>query len=311
MAILIIAKSERPEWWSDQLRENDPSLDVREWPDCGDPDEIEYVLAWKPPAGELAKFPNLKVVFSLGAGVDHLFSDPDFPKHAAISRVVDPYLTAGMREYVLLHVLRYHKEQPALDAQQRAHVWNDRARSLKQADERRIGILGLGELGQACGLALAALGFDVAGWSRSEKALKGITCLHGVDGLDTLLARSDILVCLLPLTPQTEGILNAELFAKLPEGACLINVARGGHLVEDDLVAALEAGQLAHTTLDVFRTEPLPDAHPFWDHPKITVTPHNASITDPRSVARQIVAAIGAVERGEPLPNAVDPQLGY
>ncbi len=311
MAILIIAKSERPEWWSDQLRENDPSLDVREWPDCGDPDEIEYVLAWKPPAGELAKFPNLKVVFSLGAGVDHLFSDPDFPKHAAIWRVVDPYLTAGMREYVLLHVLRYHKEQPALDAQQRAHVWNDRARSLKQADERRIGILGLGELGQACGLALAALGFDVAGWSRSEKALKGITCLHGVDGLDTLLARSDILVCLLPLTPQTEGILNAELFAKLPEGACLINVARGGHLVEDDLVAALEAGQLAHTTLDVFRTEPLPDGHPFWDHPKITVTPHNASITDPRSVARQIVAAISAVERGEPLPNAVDPQLGY
>jgi len=311
VAVLIIAKSERPDWWSDQLCENDPTLDVREWPECGDPSEIEYALAWKPPPGELAKFPNLKVVFSLGAGVDHLFTDPDFPKHAAVSRVVDPYLTAGMREYVLLHVLRYHKEQPELDAQQRAHIWDDRARSLKQADERRISILGLGELGQSCGTALAALGFDVAGWSRSAKSLDGITCLHGPDGLDALLARSDILVCLLPLTPQTEGILNADLFAKLPEGARLINAARGGHLVEDDLITALETGRLAHATLDVFRTEPLPDGHPFWDHPRITVTPHNASITDPRSVARQIVEAIGAVERSEPLPNAVDPQLGY
>jgi glyoxylate/hydroxypyruvate reductase A len=311
VAVLIIAKSERSDWWSDQLRENDPTLDVREWPECGDPSEIEYALAWKPPPGELAKFPNLKVVFSLGAGVDHLFNDPNFPRHAAVSRVVDPYLTAGMREYVLLHVLRYHREQPELDFQQHAHIWNDRARSLKQADERRIGILGLGELGQACGNALAALGFDVAGWSRSAKSLDGITCLDGPDGLDVLLARTDILVCLLPLTPQTEGILNADLFAKLPEGACLINAARGSHMVEADLIAALDTGQLAHATLDVFRTEPLPDGHPLWDHPKITVTPHNASITDPRSVARQIVGAIGAVEQGEPLPNAVDLELGY
>ncbi len=311
MAVLIIARNDRPDWWAEQLRANDPSLDVRVWPETGEPADIEYALAWKPPAGELAKFANLKAVFSLGAGVDHLFIDPDFPMTAAVSRVVDPYLTAGIREYVLLHVLRYHKNQPALDAQQRDRVWDDRGHELKQADERRIGILGLGELGRSSGNALAALGFDVAGWSRSARDIPGIACFHGADGLDALLPRTDILVCLLPLTPETEGILDAGLFAKLPEGAYVINAGRGGHLVEADLIPALESGRLAHATLDVFRTEPLPDDHPFWDHPQITVTPHNASITDPRSVARQIVDGIKAVERGDPVPNAVDPKLGY
>ncbi|MBO6783402.1 MAG: glyoxylate/hydroxypyruvate reductase A [Alphaproteobacteria bacterium] len=311
MAVLIIAKNDRPDWWADQLRRNDPSLDVRVWPDAGDPADIEYALAWKPRPGELAKYPNLKAVFSLGAGVDHLFSDPEFPAGAAVSRVIDPYLTAGIREYVLLHVLRYHKNQPALDMQQREHVWDDRGHELKQADERRVGILGLGELGTASGKALAALGFDVAGWSRSPKDIPGIACHHGPDGLDELAARTDILVCLLPLTPETEGILNAGLFAKLPAGAYLINAGRGGHLVEDDLIPALESGRLAHATLDVFRNEPLPRDHPFWDHPRITVTPHNASITDPRSVARQIADGIAAIARGEPVPNAVDRELGY
>lgn len=311
MAVLIIAPGLKADWWAHELNQQNPALDVRIWPDAGAHEDIEYALAWKPPAGALATYPNLKAVFSLGAGVDHLLIDPDFPDQARISRVVDPYLTAGMVEYVVLHVLRYHKNQPALDVQQRNRVWDDRAHELKQADERRIGILGLGELGSAAATALVALGFDVAGWSRSARKIAGVSCFHGEAGLNALLPRSDILVCLLPLTPATEGILCADLFARLPEGACLINAARGGHLIEEDLIPALAAGQLDHATLDVFRTEPLPDTHPFWNHPRITVTPHNASITDPRSVARQIVAAIGAVERGEPLPNAVDPQLGY
>lgn len=311
MAVLIIAPGLKADWWARELRKQNAALDVRIWPDAGAPEDIEYALAWKPPAGALATYPNLKVAFSLGAGVDHLLIDPDFPAYAQISRVVDPYLTAGMVEYVALHVLRYHKNQPALDTQQRDRIWDDRAHELKQADERRIGILGLGELGTAAATALVALGFDVAGWSRSPREIAGVTCLHGEDGLKALLPRSDILVCLLPLTPATEGILCADLFARLPDGACLINAARGGHLIEEDLIPVLESGQLRHATLDVFRTEPLPETHPFWNHPQITVTPHNASITDPRSVARHIVEGIAAVEGGVALPNAVDIKLGY
>lgn len=311
MAVLIIAPGLKADWWARELSKQNPDLDVRIWPDTGNPGDIDYALAWKPPVGALASFPNLKVVFSLGAGVDHLLIDPDFPAQAKISRVVDPYLTAGMVEYVVLHVLRYHKNQPALDVQQRGKIWDDRAHELKQADERRVGILGLGELGQAAAKALVALDFDVAGWSRSPKEIPGVTCFHGSDGLTELLARTDILVCLLPLTPQTEDILCARLFAQLPSDACLINAARGGHLVEKDLIPALESKRLAHATLDVFQTEPLPTSHDFWDHPNITVTPHNASITDPRSVARQIVDGIAAVEGGAPLPNAVDTALGY
>ena len=311
MAVLIIAPGLKSDWWASELQKRNPDLDVRIWPDAGNPADILYALAWKPPGGALATFPNLRVVFSLGAGVDHLVTDPAFPKQAAISRVVDPYLTAGMREYVLMHVLRHHKNQPALEAQQRDHIWDDSAYELKQADERRIGILGLGELGRSVATALVSLDFDVAGWSRSLKGIPGVDCFHGEDGLAQLIATTQILICLLPLTPQTEGILNSELLDQLPAGACLINAARGGHLVEDDLIPALDSGQLAHATLDVFRTEPLPDDHPFWDHPHITVTPHNASITDPRSVARQILEGISAVERGDLLPNSVDLTLGY
>jgi len=311
MAVLIIASHDRPDWWARELKQREPALDVRVWPDIGAPAEITYVLAWKPPPGVLASLPNLAVVFSLGAGVDHLFTDPDFPTQVDVVRVVDPYLTAGMREYVLLHTLRYHKNQPALDQQQRDQVWDDRARELRQADEQGVGILGLGELGLACANALKSLDFDVGGWSRTPKDLPGITCFDGRGGLDALLGRSRILICLLPLTPETEGILDADLFSKLPKRAYLINAARGGHMVEEDLIPALDSGRLAHATLDVFRTEPLPGEHPFWDHPQITVTPHNAAITDPRSVVVQILSDIGRHQRGETLSGRVDPGLGY
>ena len=311
MSVLIIAPGLKSEWWSSELARHVSDLDIYIWPNIEDPNSVEYALAWKPPAGALAMFPNLKVVFSLGAGVDHLLADPAFPARATVSRVVDPHLTAGMREYVLLHVLRAHKNQPALDRQQRDHVWDDRASELRHADEQTIGILGLGELGRNCASTLAGLGFDIAGWSRTAKEIPGITCFHDRAGLDAILRRSHILVCLLPLTPETEGILNANLFSKLPKGAYLINAARGGHLVEDDLIPALKSGRLAHATLDVFRTEPLHGDHPFWDHPQITVTPHNASITDPRSVARQIVEGIICSKRGDKIPNTVDVALGY
>ncbi|HCP01654.1 MAG: glyoxylate/hydroxypyruvate reductase A [Alphaproteobacteria bacterium] len=311
MAILIIASQDRPDWWARELRTHAPELDIRIWPEVGDVDDVEYVLAWKPPRGALACLPNLAVVFSLGAGVDHLFADPEFPAHVAVVRVIDPYLTAGMREYVVLHTLHYHKNQPALDRQQRDHVWDDRARELRQADEQGVGILGLGELGRSCAEALTRLEFDVAGWSRTPKDLPGVTCFEGRGGLDALLARSRILICLLPLTTETEGILDTELFSKLPNGSYLINAARGGHLVEEDLIPALDDGRLTHVTLDVFRTEPLPADHPFWDHPQITVTPHNAAITDPRSIVIQILADIERHTSGAALSNRVDIGLGY
>jgi glyoxylate/hydroxypyruvate reductase len=311
MAVLIIASHDRPDWWARELERRDPTLDVRIWPDVGNPADITYALAWKPSPGALASLPNLAVVFSLGAGVDHLFNDPDFPSGVAVVRMVDPYLTAGMREYVLLHTLRYHKNQPALDQQQRDHVWDDRARELRQADEQGVGLLGLGELGQACADALTSLNFDVAGWSRTPKDLPSITCFDGKGGLDALLGRSRVLICLLPLTPETDGILNADFFSKMPKGAYLINAARGGHMVEEDLIPALESGRLAHATLDVFREEPLPGNHPFWDHPQITVTPHNAAITDPRSVVVEILDNIVRHERGDALSNRVDTNLGY
>ncbi len=310
MSLLIIAPGERPDWWQQEFARIAPGLEVRNWPDAGDPSEIAYALAWKPPAGELAKFHNLKAVLSMGAGVDHIFVDPALPD-VPVTRVVDPYLTSGMTEYVVLHVLRYHRNQPVFEAQQRDHVWDDRVRELRQADERAVGVMGLGELGRDAVSKLSVLGFDLAGWSRTPKDIPGVLCFDGPGGLAPFLARTEILICLLPLTKETAGILNRNTFSQLPKGAYLINAARGDHVVETDLLDALGSGRLTHATLDVFGEEPLPDNHPFWDHPQITVTPHNASITDPRSVVRQVVENIRRIEAGEPPLHLVDRNAGY
>lgn len=310
MALLIIAPNERPDWWLREFANAAPDLEVRIWPDHGNPADIRYALAWKPPAGELAKLPNLQVILSMGAGADHLFVEPTLPD-VPVTRVVDPYLTASMTEYVVLHVLRYHRNQPAFEQQQRDHLWDDRVRDMRQADERAVGVMGLGELGGDAVAKLGALGFDLAGWSRTAKDIPGVLCFDGPGGLAPFLARTEILVCLLPLTAETTDILNRDTLNKLPKRACLINAGRGGHLVESDLTDALASGRLAHATLDVFRDEPLPDGHPFWDHPQITVTPHNASITDPRSVVSQVIENIRRVEAGEQLLHLVDRKAGY
>ncbi len=249
------------------------------------------------------------MIFSLGAGVDHLLSDPELPAGVPIVRMTDAALTRGMTEYVTLHVLRHHRRQRALEANQRAGAWEHVV--TPTAPARRVGIMGLGMLGRAAARALAALEFDLAGWSRTAHDIAGVACFHGPDGLGPFLARTEILVCLLPLTPETEGILTAALFAQLPKGASLINAARGGHQVEADILAALESGQLSEATLDVFETEPLPAGHPFWSHPRVTVTPHNASVTDPDSGARQVIENISRFRRGEPLPDLVDVKAGY
>jgi glyoxylate/hydroxypyruvate reductase len=309
MALIFYSESDRYDAWRDALHAAVPDLEFRPWEEPGDPADIEFALVWLPPQGALRQFPNLKAILNLGAGVDALLKDPTLPEGVPVVRMVDDDLATCMAEYVLLHVLRYHREQPALDAQQRAHDW--RMIASPAAMHRRVGILGLGAMGGEAARLLVGAGFDVAGWSRRPKDLPGVQSFHGEEGRAAFLARSEILVCLLPLTPETEGILDRDLFQALPAGAYLINAGRGGHQVESDILAALDSGQLAGATLDVFREEPLPAASPFWDHPKVTVTPHNASITNPQSAVRHVCESIRRVRAGEPLRNVVDPDLGY
>jgi glyoxylate/hydroxypyruvate reductase A len=309
MALIFYSDSDRFEPWRDALRAAIPDLEIRHWDAPGDLAEIDFALVWLPPSGALRRFPNLKAILNLGAGVDALLKDPDLPPGVPIVRMVDDDLAKCMAEYVLLHVLRYHREQPALDAQQRAKTWHNIASPA--AAYRRVGVMGLGAMGGEAARHLLAVGFDVASWTRSAKAMPGVESFHGADGLAPFLARTEILVCLLPLTPETRGILNKDLFRRLPRGAYLINAGRGGHQVEPDILVALDEGQLAGATLDVFGVEPLPPVSPFWTHPKVTVTPHNASVTNPRSAVRHVVESIRRVRASEPLRHVVDPKVGY
>jgi len=286
-----------------------PGRDIRLWPALGDAREIAYALVWQPPRGLLASLPGLRAVLSLGAGIDHVLSDPALPADVPVYRLIDDDLTARMSEYVVLHVLRHHRQQPAYEAQQRAHVW----RPLRQpaARRRRVGILGLGVLGADAAAKLALLGFAVSGWSRREKSLAGVQVYHGAAGLGALLGRSDILVCLLPATPATAGLLNRKRLARLPAGASLINAGRGALLVEDDLLALLAEGHVSHATLDVFANEPLAGDHPLWDHPAVTITPHVAAATSGRALTGFVARTLAALEAGKEPPGRVDRDQNY
>ncbi|AUN33401.1 2-hydroxyacid dehydrogenase [Niveispirillum cyanobacteriorum] len=295
--------------WVEALNAAWPGIDIRLWPDTGDKAEIDYALVWKQPAGILSDLPNLKVIFSLGAGVEHVLTDTTLPADIPLVRMVDPTLVTGMVEFVVMQVLHYHRSMPDYAAQQRAGIWKQLPQLLPS--ERRIGILGMGELGAACAKALTGFGFDVAGWSRTAKDVPGVRGFAGREQLDAFLAQTDILVCLLPLTDQTRGILNRRTLSALPRGSYLINAARGGHLVEDDLIPLLDAGHLSAATLDVFAVEPLPVSHPFWTHPKITLVPHAAALTHPGTASRIVAANIDRHRRGEPLHNVVDRTRGY
>lgn len=309
MALLFISSIDSAEQWSIELGKHLPDIECRVWPDVGDSRDIEAALVWRPPTGVLASLPNLKLIASLGAGVDHIYADARLPDHIPIVRLVDPYMTAAMSEYVQLQVLRLHRQDLTYAAQQRARVW----RPLHQpnAAARQVGVLGLGVLGGDAALKLKVLGFEVAGWSRAARRLAGVTCFHGTEGLTAMLARTEILICLLPLTPTTEGILNARLFAQLPRGAAIINCARGRHLVEADLSAALDSGQIAAAVLDVVREEPLPAGHPFWNDPRIVITPHVAAATHAPTAAPIVAENLRRLRAGKPLLNPVNLQQRY
>jgi glyoxylate/hydroxypyruvate reductase A len=308
MAILFLSPSDSPAEWLPELHRQLPDREVRVWPDIGDPDDIDYAMIWRPPAGVLKQLPNLKVMLSLGAGVDGVLSDPELPDLPLV-RMVEPGLTEGMTEFVVLQVLHWHRQMEAYRAQQRDGVWRQLPQKL--ARERRVGILGLGVLGADAARVLTEIRFDVAGWSRSARELPGLTCFHGAAGLAAFLAQTEILVCLLPLTEETRGFLCAELFAQLPRGAHLINVGRGDHLVEADLRRALDDGTLGAATLDALAQEPLPAEHPFWRDPRIVITPHIATRTDPASIACQTLANLVLVRSGRAAAAAVDLSRGY
>jgi len=267
---------------------------------------IEVALVAAPPAGTFERSPKLKLIQALWMGVENLLADTSLPRNVPIARLIDPGMVAAMTETVLAHVLDWHRHHYRYRAQHAERRWEQLPQFM--AGDRTIGVLGLGALGADAAQALHAHGFRVLGWSRRPKQVSGVACFVQ---LSEVLARSNVLVCLLPLTPQTRSVLNARAFAQMPAGACLINVARGAHAVEEELLAALDSGQLSHAYLDVFETEPLPADHPFWRHPRVTLTPPVAALTEPRTSIPKIVANIERVRRGERPEGLVDLAAGY
>jgi len=304
-----------PEPWRERFRNVLPGWQVVLPGEIFDRRAVRYAAAWKQPEGTFADLPLLEAIFSLGAGVDHLFKDRRLPEGVPVVRVVDPDLTTRMSEYVVMHCLMALRRVRVYDGFQRERKWID-LRDQPQASDIRVGLLGMGVLGQDAAAKLKTMGFQVAGWSRRPKAVEGVTMHHGAEGLDALVASSDILVAMMPLTADTAGILNATLFAKLPKaevigGPVLINVGRGGLQKEADILAALETGKLGTAILDVFQTEPLPEDSPLWSHPNVTVTPHNSAISSPPAIAAYVAGQIKAHLAGEPLVNVVDPRHSY
>jgi glyoxylate/hydroxypyruvate reductase len=316
LALLITGGTENwsPPRWRERFRAVCPDRAVALLPaDHVDSDAVRYAAVWKPVPGTLKAFPNLAAIFNLGAGVDALMADPTLPD-VPIVRVADADLTGRMTEYVVMHVLIHHRHQRTIDACQRDRRWDPPAQ--RAAGAVRVGVMGLGVLGRDAADVLRRLGFDVAGWSRSRKDIPGVATYAGEMELAPFLARTDILVCLLPLTPATRGILNRRTFSLLARdgalgGPVVINAGRGGLQVASDLLAALDDGTLVAATLDVFEPEPLPAESPFWSHPKVTVSPHNAADTDPDAISIYVAEQIARHERCEPLQNVVDRRLGY
>lgn len=305
MNLLFASTKEDPERWRRLLEPALPQDRFFAWPDVNG-GAIDVALVATHPKGTFARLPRLKLIQSLWMGVENILADTEVPRDVPLARLIDPGMVHAMAETVIASVLDWHRHRYLYRAQQRERVWKWQKQFLPS--DRAIGLLGLGELGSYAAAKLIALGFEVRGWSRRPKALEGV---HGSTDLDEVISRSQALVCLLPLTAQTRGVLNAKAFARMPQGGCVINVARGAHVVMPDLLAALDSGHLAHAYLDVFETEPLPADSPLWTHPGVTVTPHIAALTEPRTAVAKIVENIERVRRGVSPLNTVDRAAGY
>lgn len=304
--VLIATKVWNPQPWIEGLSQLDTVNKVHVWPTQDDLTNVEALFVWKPlDAHVLNQLPNLKWISSLGAGVDHLVTDEQIPEHLPITRIVDPYLTRDMTNYVIMAIMMHQRSMLSLIKNQQEAQW-DRI----PYNDLKVGVLGLGELGGHCAQHLAQLGFETLGFSRTPKKISGVETFSG-DQMANFLEHLDVLVNLLPVTPTTESILNARLFEQMKKGAYLINVARGNHLVEEDLLKALDKGQLSGATLDVFREEPLPQDNPLWQHPKVMITPHVASVTTPASALELLRTNINKLLEGQELLHLVDRSAGY
>jgi glyoxylate/hydroxypyruvate reductase A len=308
MAILLAPLSGTPAEWRKLFDAARPGLDLRFYPEFGKPEEIEVAAVARVPPGFLASLPKLRLIVSLFAGQETLLADKTMPD-VPIVRASNPAGDEMMNEVALLHVLRHHRMLPDYAAQQQRREW--KRLPVLRAGERKVGVMGLGQIGLPVAQSLARHGFDVAGWSRTRKEAAGIALFHGKPQFGDFLARSEILVDLLPVTPETIDLLDRAVFERLPKGAQFINLARGQHVVDRDLIDALDQGRLSAATLDVFREEPLPKEHPFWAHPRITVMPHVSRRHDPVDIVPRIVENLGRLERGEPLAQPIDRAAGY
>lgn len=306
MSLVIIRKTAPTAPWQQAFASQAPDLAVHAWPETGALDDVDYVLCWAPGAGEITRYPNLKAIFSLGAGVDHLLTDETIPPHLPIVRMVDRSITHGMVQYVVMGVISHHRRMEEMRANRAVKIWQ----KLDLANPV-IGIMGMGGLGQACAKALSSMGYRVRGWNRSGRPVEGVEVFGGTEGLLPFLSESDILISLLPHTEETISILDRQVFVALPEGAYVINAGRGEQLVEEDLLECLRNGHLSGAMLDVFRKEPLPAEHAFWTEKTITVTPHVASWVDPVAGTGHVLRSIAAFERGDLPEGLVYRAVGY
>ncbi len=309
MAIVIIRQDGKIPIWQEALKKAAPQIVVYSYLEPHPKEEIIMALVWKHPKGQLMDYPNLECIACSGAGVDFIFEDMERPKALPITRVVDTMLAKDMSEHVIAVIFSYLKYLGHYRVDQMRKIW--KPMQYRRIKDFKVGILGFGALGSVLAEDLVRFGFRVQGWSKSTKSLENIESFAGLDQLSAFLATTEILVCLLPLTDDTVGILNASLFEQLPKGAYIINVARGGHVVDADLIEYLENGHLSGACLDVFHEEPLPTDHPFWEHDKIHMTPHYASVSDTESVVPQIIENFRRLQRGEPLLNVVSKEKGY
>jgi len=309
MTLLFSSDSDPPEPWRKALAKAFPQMGFRIWPDCGPLEDIRYALVWRPERGFLAQLPNLKAILVLGAGVDGVLADPGLPDSIPVIRLLGAGMPEPMAEYAMYAVLHFQRHMQAYPDQQRNAVW--RRIPWPLAGEWPVGVMGLGVIGSLVASRLASFGYPTAGWVRAPRELAGVEIFAGKQQLKNFLARSRVVINVLPLTAETRDILDVSAFSAMPRGAFVVNIGRGAHLVEADLVAALDSGQLGGAMLDVFREEPLPQSHPFWRHPKVIVTPHAAAPTIIAAAEIQVIENIRRLERGDPPLGVVDRSKGY
>lgn len=307
MALLLMMPGRDCAAFARHLRRHTADLDIRIWPETGDPAEVIFAVCWQHPPGSLSGLARLRAISSYGAGVDQLLRDLTIPEHITIARIIDPNLARELAEYLVAVVSAQRRQLLAYVVQQRRQMWQEQ----KIEQTATVGFLGLGEMGGQAARAFASLGYEVHGWSRSSKQIAGIRSHTGIDGLTQMLAAVDFVISALPLTRETENLIDTKFLRQMRRGACLVNVGRGEQIVDADLMAALDEGHLGAAWLDVFRSEPLSAQHPFWCHPRIHITPHIAGKTNPATVAAQVAENYRRLQQGLPLLNTIDRKQGY